>query len=165
MVDSGEEEILMATECDNLLVYGLVMGHDIPKEVACSAGVFIISRSENVRLAGCDIYGCGLVGISGYGGNLTVQNTVIRDCSSCGVEWMGGGNVRFENCAFSGNGGEALFNIWNSGAAEPVTTEFTLENCIFQSNNCFEKCYFSEEDDSITWNESGSLESGNRWQQ
>lgn len=165
VVDSGEEEILMATECDNLLVYGLVMGHDIPKEVACSAGVFIISRSENVRLAGCDIYGCGLVGISGYGGNLTVQNTVIRDCSSCGVEWMGGGNVRFENCAFSGNGGEALFNIWNSGAAEPVTTEFTLENCIFQSNNCFEKCYFSEEDDSITWNESGSLESGNRWQQ
>lgn len=42
VVDSGEEEILTATECDNLLVYGLVMGHDIPKEVACSAGVFII---------------------------------------------------------------------------------------------------------------------------
>lgn len=164
VVDSSEEEILVATECDNLLVYGLVMGHDVPKDVACSAGVFIIYSSENVRLVGCDIFGCGLVGISGYGSDMTVRNTVIRDCSLSGVEWRGGGNVRFENCAFSGNTGRTLFDIANSGSSEPVTTEFTLENCIFQSNGNSEKCDFSDGEDSVTWNENGSLESGNEWQ-
>ena len=140
------------------------MGHDVPKDVACSAGVFIIYSSENVRLVGCDIFGCGLVGISGYGSDMTVRNTVIRDCSLSGVEWRGGGNVRFENCAFSGNTGRTLFDIANSGSSEPVTTEFTLENCIFQSNGNSEKCYFSDGEDSVTWNENGSLESGNEWQ-
>lgn len=164
VVDGPEEEILSAMECNNLLIYGLVMGHDVPKDVACSAGVFIISNSENVRLVGCDIYGCGLTGISGYDSSLTVQNTVIRDCSASGVDWMGGGNVRFENCAFSGNAGGSLFNIWAGGYDESSTTEFTLENCIFQGNSGYEKCYFADGEDSVTWNETGSLESGNGWQ-
>lgn len=164
VADGPEEEILGVTECDNLLLYGLVLGHDVPEDVACSAGVLGISNSQNVRLVGCDIFGCGLTGISGYGGSVTAQSTVIRDCSASAVDWMGGGTVRFEDCVFSGNDGSSLFNVWIFGDNEADAAEFTLENCIFQSNGSYEKCYFSDGEDSVTWNESGSLESGNSWQ-
>ena len=156
---SGYEEILSAVNCKNLQLYGLVMGHELlPQESGCSAGVVYLSGCEDAKLTGCDIYGCGLIGISGMDTSLTAKNTVIRDCSDQAVFWMGGtGELRFEDCAFSGNGARPLFG----GTADNTT--FTLENCIIEDNAADEKYNFYNGTDAA-WTESGTREAGNGWQ-
>lgn len=152
----GDELILEAVSCKNLLLYGLVMGHELPPEASgCTAGVVCLYSCEDVKLVGCDIYGCGLTGLSGMDSSVIAQKTVIRDCSDQAVWWMGGeGNLRFEECAFVGNGAQPLF----AGNAA-----FTLTDCIMQDNESIEKYMFYDET-AGEWNENGTKEVGNAWQ-
>ena len=155
----GDELILSASNCKNLLLYGLVMGHDLPPEISeCTAGVVLFHSCEDVKLGGCDIYGCGLTGLSGSSSSITALRTVIRDCSSEALYWLGGdGELRFMECAFVGNGEAPLFG----GTAG--NTVFTLENCIMQENKSSEKYRFYDRSD-VSWEENGTRESGNSWQ-
>lgn len=156
---NGDELILSAYNCKNLLLYGLIMGHELPPEISeCTAGVVLFHNCEDVKLEGCDIYGCGLTGLSGSKSSITAQRTVIRDCSDEALYWLGGDEeLRFEECAFVGNGEAPLFG----GTAG--NTSFTLENCIMQENKSSEKYRFYDRED-VSWKESGTRESGNAWQ-
>ncbi len=155
----GDELILSAYNCKNLLLYGLVMGHELPPEISeCTAGVVLFHDCEDVKLGGCDIYGCGFTGLSGSDSSITALRTVIRDCSSEALYWLGGeGEIRFVECAFVGNGESPLFG----GTAG--STAFTLENCIMQENKSSEKYRFYDRTDA-PWEENGTQESGNGWQ-
>ncbi len=156
VVTVGDELILSADNCKNLLLYGLIMGHELPPEISeCTAGVVRFHSCEDVKLVGCDIYGCGQVGLSGWDSSVTAQETVIRECSDQAVYWMGGtGDLRFTECAFVGNGEQPLF-MGNAA--------FTLENCIIQDNESSQKYMFYDES-AGSWNESGTKEAGNAWQ-
>ena len=156
---NGDELILSAYNCKNLLLYGLIMGHELPPEISeCTAGVVLFHNCEDVKLEGCDIYGCGLTGLSGSNSSIMARRTVIRDCSDEALYWLGGdGELRFEECAFVGNGEAPLFG----GTAG--NTSFTLENCIMQENQSSEKYRFYDRED-VSWEESGTRESGNAWQ-
>lgn len=149
--------VLTAYGCDNLLLYGLVLGHDVPPDVPCSEPVLSLSYCSGVRVIGCDIFGCGLVGIQGSNTDLTVQNSAIRDCSEHGVLWSGEGNAVFENCTFLRNGG-SLFYIYNGGA------DFTLTDCTIQDNTGGAKRAYFDESGAGVWNETGTVETGNNWQ-
>ena len=149
--------VLTAYGCDNLLLYGLVLGHDVPPDVPCSEPVLSLSYCSGVRVIGCDIFGCGLVGIQGSNADLTVQNSAIRDCSEHGVLWSGEGNAVFENCSFLRNGGP-LFYIYNGGA------DFTLTDCTIQDNTGDAKRAYFDESGAGAWNETGTVETGNGWQ-
>lgn len=156
----GHEDalVLSAYECDNLLLYGLILGHDVPPEVECSEPVLNLSYCSDVRVIGCDLYGCGLIGIQAFNTTLTAQNSVVRDCSEHGVMWSGEGEAVFENCTFLRNGGP-LFYIYNGGA------NFTLTDCTIQDNMGSAKRTYFDETGAGAWEETGTVETGNEWQQ
>lgn len=157
LVSHEKALVLSVYGCDNLLLYGLVLGHDVPPEVECSEAVLSLSYCSGVRVIGCDLFGCGLVGIQASNTTLTVQNSAIRDCSEHGVLWSGEGEAVFENCSFLRNGGP-LFYIYNGGAG------FTLTDCIIQDNMGSAKRAYFDESGAGAWNETGTVETGNDWQ-
>ena len=165
VVNNGYEQILEAINCKNLLLYGLVMGHELrPEESGCTAGVLYLSNSKDVKLVGCDIYGCGLVGISGWDSALTAQNTIVRDCSRCAVSWMGGGGeLNFEHCVFSGNGTDGGYGSEPLFGGSGDGLSLTLRDCVMQNNINSEKYQFYMGETTV-WNETDTREAGNAWQ-
>ena len=156
----GQEDalILSAYNCPNLLLYGLVLGHDVLPDVACSEPVLSLSYCTEVTIVGCDLFGSGLIGLTGSNTTLTMQNSVIRECSDHGVLWSGSGSALFENCVFSGNGGP-LFYLYAGGAS------MTLNDCLIENNRGSAKyAFFDESLNEDLWNESGTQEIGNDWQ-
>ena len=126
---AGDELILYADNCENLLLYGVVMGHDLPTDMGCDVGVTRLYDCHGTRIVYCDIYGCGVTGISGYG-DITLQNCIIHDCSESAVEWSTGTMV-CTDCVFTGNSYEytdyALF-VLNAA-------DLTLQNCEVRNNH------------------------------
>lgn len=166
---SGNETIFYAYNCSNLLLCGLVMGHEIPTEDECSSGVVALSGCRNVQILGCDIYGCGLVGIDTYDVEMTAQYTTIRDCSAQAAS-VSGSTLQFANCTFSGNSylysNNVLFYIDES-------SHVTLNDCALRENKSSAKygsLVWNEESSAYntvvyenTFEENGTYEDGNGW--
>lgn len=134
---NGGEVILALYNCREITLRGLVMGHDIPADEACTAGVIQLG-STDLLIDGCDIYGCGKLGIfmtyaerNEPSPTLIVKNSVIRDCSEC-IMFIGQRNTAiFENSLFSGNG----YRKNRPWAVECETgSELTFTQCIFKDN-------------------------------
>lgn len=162
----GSDTILYAYNCNNLLLYGLVMGHKLEPEGGCSAGVLYLSDSTGMRVIGCDLYGCGLVGLTVLDAEVGLEYTTVRDCSESALV-AGGADVRFDHCTISGNNKSApelmLFEVGEESsvlltdcalldnhsavkAGEYVwTADYssytieTLEGTVFEETNCYEE--------------------------
>lgn len=166
---SGSETIFYAYNCNNLLLCGLVMGHEIPTEDECSSGVVALYDCRNVQILGCDIYGCGLVGIDTANAEMTVQYTTIRDCSAQAAS-VSNSTLQFANCTFSGNSylysDNVLFYIDES-------SHVTLSDCALLENKSSAKygsLVWDEESSAYnsivyenTFEENGTYEDGNGW--
>lgn len=164
----GGDTIVDASGSENLLLYGLVLGHELPQEADCTAGVVAAYSATGLRIVGCDIYGCGVMGLDGSG-SAAVEDSVIRDCSELGVGWSNG-SLRLTRCALRGNSyltaEKPLFSV-QDGA------EITLEDCELTDNfsaSLYAKVDWQEDgvhwdtDVACTWHESGTTASGNGWQ-
>lgn len=165
----GGDIILYTSDCDNLLLYGLVLGHDLMEEMSCDAGVLSLFDSNGLQIVYCDIYGCGVVGLTGNG-NATLQSTIVRDCSEGAVSWSSGALV-CKDCVFTGNSYQyednALFRV--------VDTQLTLDNCVLQNNRSLCEAGFQQWDEgaqAVVWqmdatssvNEIGCTIENNGWQ-
>ena len=155
---SGAETIISLYDCDNFLLYGLVMGHDIEPHMTCSTGVVELLSSDDVRIVGCDIYGCGLHGINASDSSFTADSCIIRDCSDHGALIWASDGV-FNDCTFSGNcyktPSNPLFDVSDSSSS------VTLNNCLLQDNLSQSKYLLN---DGAEWSENNTTESGNAWQ-
>ena len=152
--NSGMDEVVMVTSCTDFVISNVVMGHDVPQEWGCTAGVLSVSYSTG-QIIGCDIFGCGVSGINCYNSELQVKNSVIRDCSeSIGLisyynsyDEDTGYSVIFENCTFSGNAyGTPAEQAFYCEEADASRVAFI--NCAFNNNrnSHFFACYsYSEE--------------------
>lgn len=127
VVNNGGATVLDSYGAKNLLLYGLVLGHDIPPMDECSMGVLSFFGCENVSVIGCDIYGCGLVGIEASG-DVTVTDSVIRECSYSAVQTYSDCTVHFVNSIIQDNNGPYLF-VGAEG------TKFIFDNCTIQGNH------------------------------
>ena len=155
----GTETILSLYDCDNFLIYGLVMGHDLEPMMGCSTGVVELLSSSGAKIVGCDIFGCGLQGISADHSDFTVEHSTIRDCSEHGAIFFSSRGV-FNDCTFSGNcyktTGNPVFQMWDGDC------EITLNDCTLADNPAQSK--YAMSDSGSEWNENNSAESGNGWQ-
>ncbi len=156
---SGIETIISMYNCDNVLLYGLVMGHDLDPIESCSTGVVELLSSKNMKIVGCDIYGCGLQGISADSSSFTVDSSTIRDCSQHGV-LIYASQGTFDNCTFSGNcyqySSNPVFRITDAASA------VTLNNCSILDNPAQAKYLLAS--GASDWTENNTIERGNAWQ-
>ena len=154
----GTETIISMYDCDNILLYGLIMGHDLEPSMSCSTGVVELLSSKDIKIIGCDIYGCGLHGINASESRFVVENSIIRDCSMHGAMLYSSRGI-FTNCTFSGNCYQYTsnpdFDLWGESCS------VNLNSCVIQDNLGESKYKLA---DGAEFEESDTIETGNSWQ-
>lgn len=154
VVDNGGATVLDSYGSKNLLLYGLVLGHDIPPMDECSMGVLSFFGCENVSVVGCDIYGCGLVGIEASS-DVTITDSVIRECSYAAAETYSDCTVHFVNSIIQDNDGPYLF-VGAEGS------KFIFDDCTIQGNHSGAESNETDVDVAMTKNNTVEIE--NAWQ-
>ena len=77
--------VLNYLNCSNVTLENVHLGHT-PEQGVCRGGVLFFEKTDVIILEGCDLYGCGILGIMTRDvNNIHVQNTVIHDCSNGGA--------------------------------------------------------------------------------
>lgn len=102
MTEASWDQVISISNCKNIVLDNITFGHDIPTGKSCTGGV-IEGNYSDITIMNCDIFGCGLVGISVGNGTFDIQNSIIHDCSESIIE-LGSGTATFDKCVFSGNG-------------------------------------------------------------
>lgn len=126
VTDNESDTVISSYGCKNLLLYGLTVGHDVLPMTECSSGVLVFNQCEGVTVMGCDIFGCGYVGINTMN-DVTVIDAVIRDCSNAAVTAFADCVVHFINSIIQENKGAYLFQ----GIEK---TKFVFDDCVIQNN-------------------------------
>ena len=89
--------VLMFINCNNITVKNIKAGH--VERGYCVGDVLSFSNCKNSNVENCDLYGCGVNGISMYETNgLKVSRTEIHDCSENMVVISDCQNISFINC-------------------------------------------------------------------
>ena len=125
--------VLVLDSSSNVNVSDFWIGH-LQTQDACTSGVLAILNSSNITINDCFLYGTGTEGISiDKSENVFVNNTEIFDCS----EYLGaayGNNIKFKNCKFYNNGQTSGSS--SGGCLSFSGENFSLENCLFEKNDC-----------------------------
>lgn len=131
--NSSSDTVFSIWNCKGIIFKNVVLGHDyLPENKEdCSVGVLQIVNSD-VTIIDCDIFGCGLDGISSDDSTVNMSDTYIRDCSRS-IMKASGSNMTFTNCIFSGNGYKepsfsALYTYGNT------KTVLSFTECTFIDN-------------------------------
>lgn len=166
VIDDGADDVVTLSECKNITLSGLVMGHDIEPEGGCSSGVVSGWGGSTLTIVNCDIFGCGLTGISFFDGSITMQDSVIRDCSE-EIMSLSDGQFTFQNCTFSGNGYSLGSSNDYSGiyaGAYEGETVLTFSGCTFTNNKMGKFLeVFEREGGKVTCTQNACSFSGNSW--
>ena len=115
--------------CEDITLQGMTVGHT-DGEGYCSGAVLNFSDCDGVDISGMDLYGCGTYGIwSNYSYNITVDNTIIRDCSygTVNIQYS---SAEFNNCSMYGCVCFTLFDVYDSTV--------TFSDCDFYDNSASE---------------------------
>ena len=90
-------DVLRFHRCKNITIKNIRAGH--LEQGHCEGDVFVFGFCENVNIDNCDLYGCGVNGLSmGATKGVKVTNTEIRDCSENMVVISDCHNVNFVKC-------------------------------------------------------------------
>lgn len=148
-------DVMTLADCDGAVLKGLVLGHEVEPGY-CDADVLRIELSQDVTVEDCELYGCGVTGVSAeYADRLTVTGTEIYDCSGSIFALSETRSAIFDRCRFYRNNG--MFGLWESteilvrdteiynnynnseelpdySGSEMVTTRLTFQGCTFRDN-------------------------------
>lgn len=83
----ANDAVFMIYGSKNVTVRNLHLKHYVPDEnQVCTGGVLNLANTDNVTVEQCDLNGCGVVGISGWGNTgLKIRNNYIHDNSTAGI--------------------------------------------------------------------------------
>jgi beta-lactamase regulating signal transducer with metallopeptidase domain len=117
--------------CSNVNVVSLTAGHTTAPGY-CAGGVLYFLNCEDMYVSGCDLYGCGTLGISAVNcSGVTATSTVIRECTNGAMDAYGSYDVRFLggkvlDCGLKGDSGAYnLFNVQTSTGFVIFNTEIS----------------------------------------
>jgi hypothetical protein len=95
-----QANVLNFSNCANITLEGITMGHT-PEKGTCAGSVLNLSDCSDVSLSDMDLYGCGAFGISAYSCyGLTMDDSIIRDCTYGCVDMVDSFGVSFTNDVF-----------------------------------------------------------------
>ncbi len=100
--------VLSFVKCKNITIENLFLGHVKKKsenDIDCSSGVLDFRSSENLKITGTTLYGCGESGLTlSDSKDLLFKNSVIRHCLLWAVISDNSRNLIFKNSVFRNNG-------------------------------------------------------------
>jgi hypothetical protein len=81
-----EDNVITFQDCDDLYLSGFTAGHTIIPDSTCAGDVLVFRSCDNVGIANCGLFGCGVWGIRADScEDMTVESTEIYDCSGGGT--------------------------------------------------------------------------------
>lgn len=140
--ESVFDTVLFFESCDNLNLSGITFGHHNEAFEICTAGVLAVYDSENISLSGCDLYGCGALGITlNNCDTVTISNCIIRDCSQSAAAIYHSTDVQITDTEIFGVGVKegyplGLMNIVSDGNGTVLLTR-----CNIHDNGCADDIY------------------------
>ena len=120
--------------CRNITLRNLTIGHT--DEGYCQGGVLEFQSCEDVQIDRCELFGCGIEGITATNtSRLNCTKSIIRDCSYSIMTLSQGFNSKFTDCDFYRCREFSLVNIANSSNTAFVRCRFTQNRgTLFASN-------------------------------
>ena len=116
--------VLYFRNCSGISLAGFTAGHT-QEPGTCAGGVLYFEDCHDMYVEGCDLYGCGILGIQTWQGTgLTVRDCEIYDCSWGAVSCSMTDGIRFLNCDIHDVASPALFFsecgdlLWNDEPLE-----------------------------------------------
>ena len=102
--------VLSFNDCASVTLRDLTAGHT-PGQGACSGDVLQFRNCADCTVLTCGLFGCGVNGIDAYGcQNLTVQESVIYECSGYGAVVRDCYNTVFAGCTIRDCGYNQILN-------------------------------------------------------
>ncbi|MBR3641231.1 MAG: right-handed parallel beta-helix repeat-containing protein, partial [Oscillibacter sp.] len=148
IVEPRYAAVLNFNDCDGLSLAYLTMGHTDTGE--CSGSVVYLSDCQNVVMTNMDLYGCGVYGIDADGatGDLTVFDSVIRDCSYGPFQFYNvRGKIDFYRCSFTGSSEGGWYYTEQPALLSFHECKFGTEESntwLFRDDAIFDNCEWSE---------------------
>ena len=91
--------VLSFKDCGNIQLVGFTLGHT-KEPASCSGGVVNLFNCHDVRLDGCRLYGCGILGLqTSQCYTLQVWNTEIYECSQGAGQFFQTDGIEFNRCS------------------------------------------------------------------
>ncbi len=119
--------VLTFKNSEELTLLNLDCGH--AEEGYCTGGVLSFENCHGIRIANCDLWGCGTEGITlSESSWLTCADTTIRDCSYSILSLYNSYGAEFSNCVMRNNREFSLINV-----AE--CREVKFKNCVIYDNS------------------------------
>ena len=101
--------VLSFENCSGLTLKNITAGHT-QEPGSCSGGVLNFQSCSSSTVQDCSLYGCGILGVSGYScSDLTVRYTEIHDCSDGAFDFTSCSGVTIERCNVHDIGGPTYF--------------------------------------------------------
>lgn len=162
LIDPRYANVLSFDNCSNINITGLVAGHYKDKG-ACVGGVFKFEDCSSIQINNCDLYGCGIEGLTlNNVKDFQFINSTVRDCSYGVMTINSSSNLSFTNSTFKGNKEYYGFNITQS--------DLTFDKCTISNNeigtaNLFDVDAYSNvkiSNSTIENNTAGKLTNGDK---
>lgn len=119
-----EETVLTFSECKNLALRNLKIGHTIQPR-GCEGDALALLGVQGAKLDRMDLYGCGqFCLVMSRSGDIVVDNSYIHDCTYSLLEMESVGTVRFNKTRFVHDGALEAFYVGYSDAKTPLELSF-----------------------------------------
>ncbi|HQP27244.1 MAG TPA: right-handed parallel beta-helix repeat-containing protein [Candidatus Syntrophosphaera sp.] len=119
--------VLTFRNCEEINLQNLRCGH--MEEGYCMGGVFNFENCHVINIENCDLWGCGIEGITLTDSSwLSCVDTTIRDCSYSILSLFDSYGVEFRKCVMFNNREFSLLNISNCH-------EVSFTNCVIYDNS------------------------------
>ncbi len=125
--------VLAFENCEGLNLISFTAGHTSGQGY-CSGGVLYFDSCDSVSVVGCDLYGCGTLGVSAMNcRGVGVTGTAIHDCSYGAIEAIGCYDVRMLGGQVYDCGLKGDFTAFDLFAAQ-ASTGFAVFNVEIRGN-------------------------------
>ena len=126
--------VIYFSGCTEITVSNLTAGHTKAPGF-CSGGVIKVEGSDDINIDSCGLYGCGTIGVKGFGcTRLNVMNCDIYECSDGAVQIMNSEEVLVSGCDIrdigTRDGAYDAFDLFDVTGG----TGFTVYNCKVYDN-------------------------------
>lgn len=154
----GTETIISMYDCDNILLYGLIMGHDLEPSMSCSTGVVELLSSKNVKIIGAISMAAASTVSTPAEAVLwwkTVLSVIAVCTAPCSIPAAVSSPLQLSagNCyQYTSN---PVFDLWGESCS------VNLNSCVIQDNLGESKYKLA---DGAEFEESDTIETGNSWQ-
>ena len=145
---ANADNVLMLNNCSNISFQNITFGHKA-NDLRCVGDVIYIFQSTNVVFQQCDLFGCGVKGLSVEKSSIIkLENSTIRDCQNGALWAMDSNNIDLLNTNIYGNGKEVNTELFTFVGA---SSDIDFRSCAIKNNGYYPltNMFFCESADAV----------------